>query len=190
MIEEQLRIAEEALSDKTKRSRAGFSSSPTPDPRADQPSNRDLGSTKKKFSLLAEYSDKFISKNGLDTAKFLRNYPVQNSRGCGCITVEITCIQLNLKLGCESLSWEQTLLGTLSQEFVMLFVLSFFFFTTGNFPGLYISGLKVCQQAQSFPLAPRRDPWFGTSLFPFLPPIFAPRLQFCRLGKKLGLLTC
>jgi hypothetical protein len=42
----------------------------------------------------------------------------------------------------------------------MLFVLSFFFFTTGIFPGLYISGLKVRQQAQSFPLAPLRDQVF------------------------------
>jgi hypothetical protein len=67
MIEEQLRIAEEALLDETNRSRAGFSSGPTPDPGADQPSNPDLGSTKKKFSFLAEYSDEFISKNRLDT---------------------------------------------------------------------------------------------------------------------------
>jgi hypothetical protein len=65
MIEEQLRIAEEALQDETNRSRAGFSSGPTPDPGADQPSNPDLGSIKKKFSFLAEYSDDFISKNGL-----------------------------------------------------------------------------------------------------------------------------
>ncbi len=67
MIEEQLRIPEEALQDETNRSRAGFSSGPTPDPGADQPSNPDLGSIKKKFSFLAEYSDDFISKNGLDT---------------------------------------------------------------------------------------------------------------------------
>jgi hypothetical protein len=67
MIEEQLRIAEEALEDETNRSRAGFSSGPTLDPGADQPSNPDLGSNKKKFSFLAEYSDEFISKNGLDT---------------------------------------------------------------------------------------------------------------------------
>jgi hypothetical protein len=67
MIEEQLRIAEEALQDETNRSRAGFSYGPTPDLGADQPSNPDLGSIKKKFSFLAEYSDDFISKNGLDT---------------------------------------------------------------------------------------------------------------------------
>jgi hypothetical protein len=67
MIEEQLRIAEEALQDETNRSRAGFSSGPTPDPGVNQPSNPDLGSIKKKFSFLAEYSDDFISKNGLDT---------------------------------------------------------------------------------------------------------------------------
>jgi len=35
MIDEQLRIAEEALQDETNRSRAGFSSGPTPDPGAD-----------------------------------------------------------------------------------------------------------------------------------------------------------
>jgi hypothetical protein len=67
LIDEQLRIAEEALQDETNRSRAGFSSGPTPDPGADQPPNPDLGSIKKKFSFLAEYSDEFISKNGLDT---------------------------------------------------------------------------------------------------------------------------
>jgi hypothetical protein len=70
MIEEQLRKAEEALTDKANRSRAGFNSGPTPDPGADQPdqpANPDLGSIKKKFSFLAEYSDDFISKNGLDT---------------------------------------------------------------------------------------------------------------------------
>jgi hypothetical protein len=67
MIEEQLRIAEEALLDETNRSRAGFSSGPTPDPGADQPSNPDLGSIKRKFSFLAEYTDEFITKNGLDT---------------------------------------------------------------------------------------------------------------------------
>jgi hypothetical protein len=67
MIEEQLRIAEEALADEANQSRAGFSSGPTPDPGADQPANTDLESIKKKFSLLSEYTDQFISKNGLDT---------------------------------------------------------------------------------------------------------------------------
>ncbi len=68
MFEEQLHIAGEALLDESNRSRAGFSSGPTPDPGADQPSNPDLGSIKKKFSFLAaEYSDEFTSKNGLDT---------------------------------------------------------------------------------------------------------------------------
>jgi hypothetical protein len=67
MVEEQLHIAGEALLDESNRSRAGFSSGPTPDPGADQPSNPDLGSIKKKFCFLAEYSDEFISKNGLDT---------------------------------------------------------------------------------------------------------------------------
>ncbi len=67
MIEEQLHIAEEALADEANRSRAGFNSGPTPDPGADQPANTDLDSIKKKFSFLAEYTDEFISKNGLDT---------------------------------------------------------------------------------------------------------------------------
>ncbi len=67
MVEEQLRIAEEALADESNRSRAGFKSGPTPDPGADQPATMDLDSIKKKFSFLAEYTDEFISKNGLDT---------------------------------------------------------------------------------------------------------------------------
>jgi hypothetical protein len=67
MLEEQLRIAEEALAGEANRSRAGFNSGPTPDPGADQPATTDLDSIKKKFSFLAEYTDEFISKNGLDT---------------------------------------------------------------------------------------------------------------------------
>jgi hypothetical protein len=66
MVEEQLRIAAEALADEANRSRAGFNCGPTPDPGADQPANTNLGSIKK-FSFLAKYSDEFISKNGLDT---------------------------------------------------------------------------------------------------------------------------
>ncbi len=57
MLEEQLRIAEEALADEANRSRAGFNSGLTPDPGPDQPANTDLGSIKKKFSFLAEYTD-------------------------------------------------------------------------------------------------------------------------------------
>jgi hypothetical protein len=52
MIEDQLRKAEDALSDEANRSRAGFNSGPTPDPGADQPdqpANPDLGSIKKNF---------------------------------------------------------------------------------------------------------------------------------------------
>ncbi len=75
MVDEQLRIAEEALQDETNRSRAGFSSGPTPDPGADQPSNPDLGSIKKKFSFLAEYSDDFISKNGSTQSSNWRALP-------------------------------------------------------------------------------------------------------------------
>jgi hypothetical protein len=67
MVEEQLRIAEEALADESNRSRAGFNSGPTPDPGADQPATTDLDCIKKKFSFLAKYTDEFISKNGLDT---------------------------------------------------------------------------------------------------------------------------
>ncbi len=67
MVEEQLRIAEEALADESNRSRAGFNSGPTPDPGADQPATTDQDCIKNKFSFLAEYTDEFISKNGLDT---------------------------------------------------------------------------------------------------------------------------
>jgi hypothetical protein len=67
MLEEQLRIAEETLADEANRSRAGFNFGLTPDPGPDQPAKTDLGSIKKKFSFLAEYTDELISKNGLDT---------------------------------------------------------------------------------------------------------------------------
>jgi hypothetical protein len=43
----------------------------------------------------------------------------------------------------ESIVGTDIAIGTLSQEIVMLYVLLFFFFTTGMFLGLYISRLKL-----------------------------------------------
>ena len=64
-----MRSAKDALADETNRTRAGFSDQPIPDPGMSHktPDSSDLEAMKKKFDFLAEYTDEFISKHGIDT---------------------------------------------------------------------------------------------------------------------------
>lgn len=72
-MEEQLRLAKEALNDEANRTRAGFSSPPDPGSLQIVTSPADLEAMKRKFSFLADYSNEFIQSNGLATIVKLEN---------------------------------------------------------------------------------------------------------------------